>query len=97
LFNTLNANLFVYIINLLDTKNVQNVFLRTGSTDDNGVLSDPNLGAPLIGTYGPRYASVYRAIDIDYYQRYQNNNAATTVPYFYGPPRQIRVGMRLEY
>jgi hypothetical protein len=97
LFNTLNANLFVYVINLLDTKNVQNVFLRTGTTDDNGVLSDPNLGAPLIQTYGPRYASVYRAIDIDYYQRYQNNNAATTVPYFYGPPRQIRLGMRLEY
>lgn len=97
LFDAINANVFVFVINLLDTKNVQNVFLRTGTTDDNGVLSDPNLGGPLIQTYGPQYASVYRAIDIDYYQRYQNNNAATTVPYFFGPPRQIRAGVRLEY
>jgi hypothetical protein len=97
LFNTLNANIFVYVINLLDAKNVQNVFLRTGTTDDNGVLSDPNLGGPLLATYGPRYAAVYRAIDIDYYERYQNAVGILTVPYFFGPPRQIRLGVRLEY
>jgi hypothetical protein len=97
IFKSLNANVFVYVINLLNTKNVQNVFLRTGTTDDNGVLSDPNLGGPLMQTYGQQYAAVYRAINVDYYERYQNNVAATTVPYFFGPPRQIRVGVRLEY
>jgi len=97
LFSTLDANFFVQVINLFDTRNIQNVFLRTGSTDDDGVLSNPTLGAALVQTYGQQYADVYRAINIDYYERYQNAVALQTVPYFYGPPRQIRVGVRLEY
>ena len=97
LFDALNANLFIQVINLFDTKNVQNVFLRTGSTDDDGVLSNPSLGGALVNTYGPQYADVYRAINIDYYERYQNAIGLLTVPYFYGPPRQIRFGVRLEY
>lgn len=97
LFDALNANFFVQVINLFDMKNIQNVFLRTGSTDDDGVLSNPTLGAALIKTYGPQYADVYRAINIDYYERYQNAVGLSTVPYFYGPPRQIRFGVRVEY
>lgn len=97
LFDVIDANLFIHVINLFDTKNVQNVFLRTGSTDDDGVLSNPTLGGALQRTYGPRYADVYRAINIDYYERYQNAIGLLTVPYFYGPPRQIRFGVRLEY
>jgi hypothetical protein len=97
LFDALNANLFIQVINLFDTKNVQNVFLRTGSTDDDGVLSNPSLGGALVNTYGPRYADVYRAINIDYYERYQNAIGLLTVPFFNGPPRQIRFGVRLEY
>lgn len=91
----LNASIFV--INLLDTRNMQNVFLRTGTATDDGYLSDPALGAPLLNTFGPQYASVYRAINIDYYERYQNAGNLSTVPYFYGPPRQIRLALRLEY
>jgi len=97
LFNSLNANLFVYVINLFDTKNIQNVFLRTGTTDDDGYLSDPSLGQPLINTYGPKYPSVYKAINIDYYETWQNAPFLNTVPYFFGPPRQVRFGVRLEY
>lgn len=97
LFNRLNADLFLQVINLFDARNVENVFLRTGSTDDDGVLSNPSLGGSLVNTYGEQYASVYRAINIDYYQRYQNAIGLNTVPYFYGPPRQVRLGIRLEY
>jgi hypothetical protein len=97
LLDALTANLSLYVINLFDTKNIQNVFLRTGSTTDDGVLSNPSFGQPLLSTYGPRYADVYRAINIDYYERYQNAVGLNTVPYFYGPPRQIRLGLRLEY
>jgi hypothetical protein len=85
------------VINLFDARNIENVFLRTGSTDDDGVLSNPSLGGSLTTTYGQRYASVYRAINIDYYQRYQNAIGLNTVPFFYGPPRQVRLGFRLEY
>jgi hypothetical protein len=96
LFDAVNANVYLFVINVLDIKNVQNVFLRTGTTDDDGYLSNPQLGQPLINTFGPRFADVYRAIDIDYYEAYQNAPFLNTVPYFFGPPRQVRLGMRLE-
>jgi hypothetical protein len=97
MFDLVDMNLSVYVINLFDARNIQNVFLRTGSTTDDGVLSDPSFGAPLLKTYGPRYADVYKAINIDYYERYQNAIGLNTVPYFYGPPRQIRFSIRLDY
>jgi len=93
----LNLNIYLYVINLFDALNIQNVFLRTGTTDDDGYLSDPSLGGTLIEQYGPQYAELYRAVNIDYYEQYQNAAGLTTVPYFYGPPRQIRLGIRLEY
>lgn len=100
LFNKLNANIYVYVINLFDNKNIENVFLRTGSTNDDGYLTDPALGGTLVATYGPEYAALYRAINIDYYeqwQQYANGAPTVTSPLFYGPPRQIRLGIRLEY
>ncbi len=100
LFDKLNANIYVNVINLFDTKNIENVFLRTGSTSDDGYISDPALGGKLVETYGPEYAALYRAINIDYYEQWQNaafGAPITTAPLFYGPPRQIRLGIRLEY
>ena len=97
LFDALTANVSLYVINLFDAKNIQNVFLRTGTTDDDGVLSNPSFGLPLLRTYGSRYADVYKAVNIDYYERYQNAIGLNTVPYFFGPPRQLRLGLRLEY
>lgn len=98
--DVIDLNIYVYVINLFDAENIQNVFLRTGSTRDDGYLSDPALGGQLIETYGPVYEQVYQAVNIDYYEQYQNAVTGapyTTRPFFYGPPRQIRLGIRLEY
>lgn len=95
-----DLNLYVYVINLFDTKNIENVFLRTGSTSDDGYLSDPSTGGKLVETYGPIYEELYKALNIDYYQQWQlamTGAPILTTPYFYGPPRQIRVGIKIEY
>jgi hypothetical protein len=97
ILDKLNANVYLNIINLFDTKNVENVFLRTGTVDDDGYLSDPALGGGLVETYGQDYAAMYKAINIDYYEQYQNAPGLNTVPFFYGPPRQVRFGIRLDY
>lgn len=97
LADRLGANVYLQVTNLLNAQNILNVFLRTGSTTDDGVLSDPKTGAKLIDTYGQQYAALYRAINIDYYEQYQNASGLVTAPAFYGPPRQIRLGVRLEY
>lgn len=97
LYDRLSANIYVNVINLFDRKNVENVFLRTGTTDDDGYISDPELSAQLTQTYGQQYVDLYRAINIDYYEQYQQAGGLNTVPFFYGQPRQIRLGIRLEY
>ncbi len=88
----LRANVYLFVINLLDTKNITNVFLRTGSASDDGYLSDPLLGGTQKSYQREDYEAMYRAINIDYYQGYQTN-----VGVLYGPPRQIRLGIQLEY
>lgn len=97
LFDKLNANIYVYVINLFDRRNIENVFLRTGSPTDDGYISDPELSAKLIDTYGQQYVDLYKAMNIDYYEQYQQAISLQTTPRFYGPPRQIRLGLRLEY
>jgi hypothetical protein len=90
----LSVTLFLYVINLFDTRNVENVWPKTGSADDDGWLGNPSTGAKDVETYGPLYADIYRALSLDYGQQY---GAFNTNPYFYGPPRQIRLGIRLQY
>jgi hypothetical protein len=95
-----NLNIYFNVINLLDTQNIYNVFMRTGTANDDGYLGDPNQGGKQIATFGPDYAAVYTALNLDYHQDWYNattGNAYTTQPVIYGPPRQIRFGIRLEY
>ena len=101
LFDVLNMNIYIYVINLLDTKNVQNVFLRTGSATDDGYLSEYDLGGQLAEKNGPDFVALYNAINIDYFQAYQRaggqNQGASGSSFLWGPPRQIRLGIKLEY
>jgi hypothetical protein len=95
-----DLNIYFYVINLFDTKNVQNVFLRTGTETDDGYLNDPNLGGTQAATYGPDFVALYEALNLDYHQQWYaatTGAAYTTQPVIYGPPRQVRFGIRLEY
>ncbi len=100
IWDKLNANIYIYVINLFDTKNAENVFLRTGSPTDDGYLSDPGLGGQLVEKNGQDYARLYRAINIDYFNAYQSAGGQSQFigsALMWGPPRQIRLGVRLEY
>jgi hypothetical protein len=95
-----DMNIYFYVINLFDTKNVQNVFMRTGTETDDGYLGDPNLGGTQVATYGPDFAALYTALNLDYHQQWYGATtgaAYTTQPVIYAAPRQIRFGIRLEY
>ena len=95
-----DLNIYFFVINLFDNDNVQNVFLRTGTETDDGYLGDPNQGGTQVATYGPDFAALYTALNLDYHQQWYNATtgaAYTTQPVIYGPPRQVRFGIRLEY
>ncbi len=96
--NLLNLNIYFDVINLFDARNVLEVFVRTGNDYDDGVITNPELRQQLINTYGEIYPEIYSAIRLDYKEQTlgsYNQQYGTEV--FYGPPRQIRFGIKLEY
>jgi len=95
-----DLNIYVFVINLLDTRNIYNVFLRTGSPDDDGFLTDPKLGLVEANNKGADFVNLYKAINLDYLEQWQfatTGTEYTTEPNMFGPPRQVRLGIRLEY
>lgn len=101
IYDRLAANIYIRVTNLFDAKNVENVFLRTGSATDDGFISDPELRQQLLNTYGAQYEDVYRAINIDYAEQWRNAQGGGILgdldPYIYGPPRSIVLGLKLSY
>lgn len=91
-FAGINAEVYVYVQNLLNTKNVINVYRRSGNAFDDGFLSNPDLSGPIVASNGQGYVDLYRAINLVNGRHYRN----TTGNNLYGTPRQIRFGMRLE-
>lgn len=99
--DVLNLNIYLWAINILDTRNINNVFLRTGTPDDDGFLNDPAQGEIQAAALGPDYVALYNALNLSYGQQWRKatspSGAVTTNSFFFGPPRQIRLGIRLEY
>ena len=89
-----NANFYIYVINLLNTQNVASVFARTGDPADDGWLASPAGQQEASGAVSPaQYAAIYQA-------RYLGNNVTAGNGSFgsnYSAPRQIRFGMKLEF
>jgi len=88
----LDANFYIYVQNLLNTKNVINVYRRTGNADDDGFLTNPELSAEIIAAQGQGYVDMYRAANIQHAQAYRR----ATGDDLWGSPRQIRFGVKLE-
>jgi len=89
-FGGLNFELYVNVLNVLNSKQVLNVYPQTGTPTDDGWLK-----SPLATSYKtiPYYEAFYRAINLD--------NRWTILQSFvgdvYGTPRSIRVGARLDF
>jgi outer membrane receptor protein involved in Fe transport len=84
-----NLELYVHVINLLDSKEIIDVFPTTGTAQDDGWLK-----SPFSQSYKEieNYEDFYRAINLD------NRWALMgTVGDVYTAPRQIRLGLKLEF
>ncbi len=90
-----DMNFYIYVENLLNTKNVINVFGRTGNADDDGFLTNADLSGSIINKpdNGPAYVQMYRDANLGLRQNYWRNQGGD----LFGTPRQIRFGLRLEY
>lgn len=76
-----NWNFYVYVINLLNTQIINNIFEGTGKPDDNGFLNTP--------TGASRYETdpVFRQLWPERIKFLSN----------YGPPRQVRFGVNISF
>ncbi len=90
-----NINLYVYVQNLFNTKNVINVYYRTGNAYDDGFLTNPDLSGTFINQFGERYIELYRAINLENRQHQWRFNGI--LQDLFGPPRQLRAGVKIEF
>ncbi|HEY4612171.1 MAG TPA: TonB-dependent receptor [Bacteroidota bacterium] len=88
----LGANFYIYVQNLLNTRNVLNVYRRSGNASDDGYLNNPELSGAVVAGNGPTYVEMYKAINLQNGQAYRR----VTGNDLWGSPRQIRFGVKLE-
>ena len=87
-----DARIYLYVYNLFNRKNVINVYSRTGSAEDDGFLTNPDLSSQIVAASGgPTYRQLYEAINLANRQHYW----ATEGGDIFGAPRQIRFGIKL--
>ena len=87
-----DARIYLYVSNLLNRKNVINVYSRTGSAEDDGFLTNPDLSSQIVAASGgSTYQQLYEAINLANRQHYW----ATEGGDIFGAPRQIRFGIKL--
>ncbi len=88
----LEAKVYTYVENLLNRRNIINVYQRSGSATDDGFLANPNLSSEIISASGGlSYQQLYQAINITNRQHYWFNVGGD----LYDEPRQIRFGIQL--
>ena len=88
------AELYVNVLNLFNSKQVLNVYPTTGTSEDDGWLTQP---AATQFIQDQQYVDFYRAINLENRWAYMNSGTRSQQGNdIYGTPRQIRVGLKLE-
>ena len=86
-------NLFASITNLFDTKNVINVYSRSGNAYDDGFLTDPALSSEIVAANGQNYVDLYKNVNLENRQHYMGDFGQDV----YGAPRIVRMGLEFRF
>lgn len=87
-------NIYLYITNLLNTKNNVNVYEFTGNAYDDGFLQS-QAGEDIVSQprYTERFADLYRSLNLE-----NRQSAQYTYGYdLFGAPRQMRLGILVNF
>jgi outer membrane receptor protein involved in Fe transport len=94
-----NVELYMNALNVLNTKQVVNVYPTTGTAEDDGWLTSALAAQFIKGLPTPelqaQYVNFYKAFNQDNRYSYVLNHPTNAD--IYGTPRQIRFGVRFEY
>ena len=90
---SVGVNLFASITNLFDTKNVINVYSRSGNAYDDGFLTDPALSSEIVAANGQNYVDLYKNVNLENRQHYMGDFGQDV----YGAPRIVRMGLEFRF
>ena len=79
-----NLNIYLLVRNLFDTQNILSVYRATGNVDDDGYLNAASYQNQIAQQNDEEAFRYYYALKVDN-------------PYNYGMPRQIRLGVKLDF
>jgi hypothetical protein len=85
--------IYLYVQNLFNRKNVQQVYWRTGTTSDDGSFNAfPGDREHFLATYGANAFVLYDLINLKHRQHYQIRQGGD----LFGRPREIRFGLQVD-
>ena len=93
LFGT-DVELYLYVYNLFNRRNITNVYGRTGNAEDDGFLTDPNLSGQIVeASGGATYRELYESINLANRQHFWTTSGGD----LFDSPRQMRLGVELDF
>ncbi|MFC1536036.1 carboxypeptidase regulatory-like domain-containing protein [Candidatus Neomarinimicrobiota bacterium] len=94
-FNVGGVMLTAYALvqNLFDTKQVINVYNRTGNAFDDGFLTDPELSGKIVENLGDTFVELYETMNLGNRQHWINDHGFD----LFGIPRAINFGITASF
>jgi len=87
------VTLFAYVSNLFDTKNVINVYSRSGNAYDDGFLTDPALSTEIVAANGQDYVDLYRNINLENRKHYMGDFGLDV----FATPQIVKMGVSVNF
>ena len=87
------VTVFAYIENVFNTKNVLNVYSRSGNAYDDGFLTDPALSSEIVAAQGDTYVSLYENVNLANRQHYVWDFGQD----LFGSPRVVKFGASVNF
>jgi hypothetical protein len=85
--------IFGYVENLMNTKNVENVYSRSGNAYDDGFLTDPALSSEIVAAQGDIYTTMYQNVNLNNRQHYTWDYGRD----LFSTPRIVKFGASVNF
>ena len=79
--------------NLFDTKNVINVYSRSGNAYDDGFLTDPALSTEIVAANGQDYVDLYRNVNLENRQHFMGDFGLDV----FATPQIVKMGVSVNF
>ena len=87
------VTLFAYVNNLFDTRNVINVYSRSGNAYDDGFLTDPALSTEIVAANGQDYVDLYRNVNLENRQHFMGDFGLDV----FATPQIVKMGVSVNF